>query len=173
MNKKTSLQRLCICAAISAVYAILTYVSGALGLAYGAIQFRLSEVLCVLPLFSRWSVLGLAVGCIIGNLASPFGIYDILFGTAATVIAGLLSYKFKNVRIKNIPFLSLLFPVVLNALLVGLEVALLSGTAHSALYIFAITFLEVFLGEGAVLFVPGLALYLFINKSNTLKNFLN
>lgn len=169
MNNKTSLERLCISAVIAATYAVLTYVSSALGLAYGAIQFRLSEILCVLPIFNGWSVFGLAVGCIIGNLASPFGIYDILFGTTATVIAGLLSYKLNGIKIKGIPFFSLLCPVFLNALLVGLEVTFLVG--GNFLQLFWLTFIEVVLGEGAVIFALGLPLYLFFNRSKIFKKY--
>ncbi len=171
MNKKISLQRLCIGAVIAAAYTVLTYLSGALGLAYGAIQFRLSEALCVLPLFSGWSVIGLAVGCILGNLASPFGFYDILFGTAATIIAGILTNKCRKITIKGIPFLSLMFPVLFNALLVGVEVALLVDGEFWPLL--TITFLEVFIGEGAVIFILGLPLYLFCQKSKFLNKILS
>ncbi|MBQ7045539.1 MAG: QueT transporter family protein [Clostridia bacterium] len=170
MNKKTSLQRLCSGAVIAAFYTVLTYLSSALGLAYGAIQFRLSEALCVLPLFSGWSVVGLSVGCILGNLASPFGFWDILFGTAATLSAGILTNKCKNLNLKGIPILSLMFPVLFNALLVGLEVAFLVDGEF--LPLFSITFLEVFIGEGAVIFALGLPLYLFCKKSKHLGKFL-
>ena len=53
---------------IAALYVALTYLSNALGLAYGMVQFRLSEALCILPLFTPAAVPGLAVGCIVGNL---------------------------------------------------------------------------------------------------------
>ena len=170
MNKKTSLQRLCSGAVIAAFYTVLTYLSSALGLAYGAIQFRLSEALCVLPLFSGWSVVGLSVGCILGNLASPFGFWDILFGTAATLFAGILTNKCRNVTSKGIPILSLMFPVLFNALLVGLEVAFLVDGEF--LLLFLLTFSEVFIGEGAVIFALGLPLYLFCKKSKHLSKFL-
>lgn len=170
MTKKTSLQRLCIGAVIAAFYTVLTYLSSALGLAYGAIQFRLSEALCVLPLFGGWSVVGLSVGCVLGNLASPFGIWDILFGTVATLSAGILTNKCKSITVKGIPLLSLMFPVLFNALLVGFEVAfLLDG---EFLPLFLVTFLEVFIGEGAVIFALGLPLYLFCKKSKHLSKFL-
>lgn len=170
MNTKTSLQRLCLGAVIAAFYTVVTYLSSALGLAYGAIQFRLSEALCVLPLFSGWSVVGLSVGCILGNLASPFGFWDILFGTAATLSAGILTNKCRNLTSKGIPILSLMFPVLFNALLVGLEVAFLVDGEF--LPLFLVTFLEVFIGEGAVIFALGLPLYLFCKKSKHLSKFL-
>lgn len=169
MNKKISLQRLCIGSVIAAAYTVLTYLSGALGLAYGAIQFRLSEALCILPLFSGWSVVGLAVGCVLGNLASPFGFYDILFGTAATLVAGILTNKCKSITIKGIPFLSLMFPILFNALLVALEVALLVEGEFWPL--FSVTFLEVFIGEGAVIFTLGLPLFIFLKRSRFIKKY--
>ena len=67
-------------ALIAAHYAVLTYVSAAFGLAYGAVQFRLGEILTILPLFSPSAIYGLTVGCIISNIGSSLGPVDMLFG---------------------------------------------------------------------------------------------
>ena len=53
MNKKTSKVRfLALSAVIAALYAVLTYAAAAMNLAFGAVQFRFSEALTVLPAFT-------------------------------------------------------------------------------------------------------------------------
>ena len=81
MNKK--IRRLTKSAVIAAVYAVMTLLSGVFGLAYGGVQFRISEMLCVLPVYSSSAVAGLTAGCIIANIFSsvnPFGFssYNVL-----------------------------------------------------------------------------------------------
>ena len=94
MNKKTSKVRfLALSAVIAALYAVLTYAAAAMNLAFGAVQFRFSEALTVLPAFTPAAIPGLAVGCLISNLASPLGVVDWVFGTLATLLAGIFSYR--------------------------------------------------------------------------------
>ncbi|MDR0314732.1 MAG: QueT transporter family protein, partial [Oscillospiraceae bacterium] len=57
---------------IAAIYAALTYLSGAFGLSYGPIQFRVSEALTILPALTSAAIPGLAIGCFLGNLGSPY-----------------------------------------------------------------------------------------------------
>ena len=73
-------------AVIAALYAVLTYLAAAMNLAYGPVQFRFSEALTVLPVFTPAAIPGLALGCFLSNLASPLGIVDWVFGTAATCL---------------------------------------------------------------------------------------
>ena len=70
--KKGTLLYLAQAGMIAAIYAALTYLAMALNLAYGSIQFRFSEALTILPIFTPAAVPGLAIGCLIGNLASPY-----------------------------------------------------------------------------------------------------
>ena len=86
MNNK-KIMNLVFGAMIAAIYAAATYLSSVFGIAYGPIQFRLSEALTVLSVFTPAAIPGLTIGCIIGNLASPFGIWDIVFGSLATLLA--------------------------------------------------------------------------------------
>ena len=65
--KRTSTRFLVTGALVAALYALLTYVSAALNLAYGTVQFRLSEALTVLPVVSGAAVPGLVIGCLLGN----------------------------------------------------------------------------------------------------------
>ncbi len=140
---------------IAALYAALTYLSAALGLAYGPVQFRLSEGLCVLAAATPAAIPGLAVGCLVSNLASPFGVIDIICGTAATLIAAIAGHLFRRCRVCGLPWVAMLAPVIANALIVGAEVAYLSDAGAAFAATFWITALEVALGEIAVCFILG------------------
>ena len=63
-------------AVIAAIYAVLTLLASSLNLAYGPVQFRISEFLTVLPMFTPAAIPGLTLGCFLANLASPFGPVD-------------------------------------------------------------------------------------------------
>ena len=71
---------------IAALYTVLTVFVGAFGLASGAVQFRISEALCVLPFFTPAAIPGLTVGCLISNLVTGCIWQDVVFGTLATLI---------------------------------------------------------------------------------------
>ncbi len=71
---------------IAALYTVLTVFVGAFGLASGAVQFRVSEALCVLPFFTPAAIPGLTVGCFLSNLMTGCIWQDVLFGTLATLI---------------------------------------------------------------------------------------
>lgn len=121
MKKKTTLY-ITQAAVIAALYVALTYVSNTLGLAYNAIQFRLSEVLTVLPVFTPAAIPGLAIGCIIANISSPFGVVDIICGSVATLSAAVVTRMCRNITFKGMPLLSLIPPVIFNAVIIGLEI---------------------------------------------------
>ena len=131
MNKKTSKVRfLALSAVIAALYAVLTYAAAAMNLAFGAVQFRFSEALTVLPAFTPAAIPGLAVGCLISNLASPLGVVDWVFGTLATLLAGIFSYLVRNIRWKEIPVLAPLPPVISTPSLSALKWLALRITAR-------------------------------------------
>ena len=90
MRKET--QDLTVAALIAAIYAVLTLVSNAFGLASGAVQLRLSEALTILPAFTWAAVPGLTVGCIIANLITGCALWDIVFGSIATFIGAVGTY---------------------------------------------------------------------------------
>lgn len=79
-------------ALIAAFYVILTFLSQIFGLASGAIQFRLSESLTCMPLFYREAIPGLAVGCVLANILTGCALWDIIFGSIATLIGALGTY---------------------------------------------------------------------------------
>lgn len=100
---------------IAALYVALTWVSALFGLSSGAIQVRISEMLCVLPVFSTAAIPGVTVGCLIANILFGQGILDIVFGTAATLIGALLALLFKKGKMK---YLSSIPTIVANMIIV-------------------------------------------------------
>ena len=124
--KNTRTRFIVIAALVAAFYALLTYLSLAFNLAYGPVQFRLSEALTLLPVVSGAAVPGLAVGCLLGNLTSPYGLVDIVCGTCASLLAAVGARLFARVRLRGIPVVSLLMPIVCNAVVVGAEITFLA-----------------------------------------------
>ena len=93
--KKTTAY-ICRAAAVAALYVILTEFSAILGISSGVIQFRLSEMLCVLPAFMPAAIPGLAIGCFLSNLLTGCVIWDVIFGTVATLLGALGAYLLRN-----------------------------------------------------------------------------
>ena len=127
MNKKISILRISQGAMIAALYVVLTYVANALGLANGAVQVRFSEALCVLPVFTPAAIPGLFVGCLLANILNGCVIWDIIFGSIATLIGAIGTYLLRRTK-----FVFTLPPVVANAVIVPfvLRYAYGVGDAH-------------------------------------------
>lgn len=170
MNKKTLFYVKA--ALIGALYTVLTLLSAFFGLAYGGVQFRFSEALTILPLFSPAAVPGLTVGCIAANIFSSVTPLDTVVGSLATLFAALLTRKLRHVRVKNFPLLSFLFPVIFNAVFVGAEIAFVSGEA-AFLPVFFMNMLTVGIGEAAVVFTLGTLIYKFFSKNDRIKGLLS
>jgi len=158
--KNLSVRRLSFAALIAAVYAVLTISTGAF--AYGNIQFRIAEALCVLPFFFPFTAWGLFVGCILANLMSPVGIFDVVFGSLATLGCCLCTAAIGK-RWDGKSWLrciaACLMPVIWNGVVVGLLLALTAGAERSAvLGLFLVFGAEVAAGEAVVMFVLGLPL---------------
>ena len=162
-------------ALISAFYVVLTTLSTIIApqLTFGIIQLRVSEALVILPLLTPAAIPGLFVGCIISNAigvamgANIAGALDILLGSFATLIAAILTRQLRNIKLKqnskfiwDFPFLSLLPPVILNGLIVGLELSFFIPD-----YTFIPAFISVALSEFVVAFAIGIPLYYAILKA--------
>ena len=80
-------------AMIAALYVVLTILANALGLANYAIQVRFSEALTILPYFTPAAVPGLFIGCLISNILTGCAIPDIIFGSLATLVGAIFTYK--------------------------------------------------------------------------------
>ncbi len=153
-------------AMIAAIYAAATYLSAVFGVAYGGIQFRLSEALTVLSLFTPAAIPGLTVGCIIGNIASPLGIWDILLGSAATLLSSLCARNLRNIKIGSLPLLSFIMPVIFNAIIIGGEISVLMPSGKSGFTVFLISALQVGAGELTVCILGGIPLYYALRNAN-------
>ena len=119
---KMSLRNLTLAAVLAAVYAVMTV---ALPIPqYGAIQMRISEAMTVLPFLFPAATPGLFVGCFIANLFSPYPL-DILCGSLATLLACLVTYRLRNIRFKGLALAASLPPVLFNAVIIGIEIAVM------------------------------------------------
>ena len=161
--KKTNTRFLAEAGLIAALYAVATYVCALWGIAYGEVQFRFSEALTILPLFTPAAIPGLTIGCFLANLSSPYGIIDVLCGTAATLIAAIAVRASRQIRIKNIAWLAPIFPVLSNALIVGLEISWFvpEGLSWAG---FSAAAVSVGLGELVICYGLGLPLSIALNR---------
>ena len=98
---------------IAALYVLLTLLSAAFGLSSGPVQVRFSELLCILPVFTPAAVPGLFIGCLLSNLLTGGVIFDVIAGSAATLIGAVGTRLLKKHH-----FLSLLPPLISNMLIV-------------------------------------------------------
>lgn len=100
-------------AMIAAIYVALTFVSSSMGLASGTIQVRISEALCILPVFTTAAIPGLWLGCLMANLLTGGILVDVLFGSIATLLGAVGTYFLRKHR-----FACTLPPVVANMVIV-------------------------------------------------------
>ncbi len=152
-NRFTNIRFLTTAAVIAALYATLTV---ALSFSsYGLIQFRVSEIMTVLPFFTPAAIPGLFIGCIISNFFSPFMITDVIVGSGATLLAAYLTRKMPNKWLAPLP------PVICNAVIVGIELGL---SLHQPL---GLAIAQVGFGELVVCFVGG---YIFMMAIEPVKD---
>lgn len=138
-------------AIIAALYAVLTWMQNLLipNSATWAIQFRASEALCILAFFTPAAIPGLSIGCLLFNLTFAHALpLDFLVGTAASALAALAMYG-----LRKFPWVGFAMPALFNAILVGWELDVYIGGG------FWLCAAQVAIGEAAVLYTLGCALY--------------
>jgi len=145
---------------IAALYVVLTIVANALGLASGAIQVRFSEALTILPVFTATAVPGLTVGCLLANLITGCALWDVVFGSLATLIgaAGTRLLRKK-------PMLAWIPPVISNMVIVPIVLQQVYGVPDAWWYLV----LTVGAGEVISCGILGLLLYHSIKNIPQLK----
>ncbi|EJZ83175.1 QueT transporter family protein [Slackia piriformis] len=172
---------------IAAVYAACTLAALVLlqGLAWGPVQFRISEALVVLAVLTPAAVPGLTIGCIVANVANmviagtgALGLLDVVFGSLATLVGALWCRKFASR-----PAIALLGPVIANAVIVPAYLPiLLQGLgfytipfttisldgAYIPMYLFGLVATGV--GEAVVVYALGMPLLKALGKANIFKN---
>lgn len=161
------IQKLAVASVIGAAYAALTMVLAAIS--YGPIQFRVSEVLCILPYFLPYTTWGLFAGCIIANLISSAGILDIVFGSLATLLSCVCMVAISrtgNKQNKGRCALACLMPVAWNGVIVAAILVAVSGVAKEQMpALFGLYAFQVALGEAGVMYILGLPCMIVIQKN--------
>lgn len=148
---KIPTRSLVIGAMVAALYVALTLLLQAIS--FGAIQLRVAEAMTLLPVLFPQSIPGLFIGCLIANLVSQYGILDIVFGSLATLLAALLTWKLR----KNL-WLAALPPVLVNAVVIGI---VLHVQANLPLFL---TMLTVGGGQALSVYVLGIPLVMALQK---------
>ena len=146
---------------VAAIYVILTFIAQSVGLASGAIQFRLSEMLTILPMFTSAAIPGLTIGCILANVLTGCAMWDVVFGSVATLLGALGTYALK--KTEN-PYLGCIPPIAANMFIVPAVLMKVYGAPESYWY------LMVTVGAGEIVCcgVLGVILYKVIKKRKLL-----
>lgn len=95
---------------------------------FGMIQVRVAEVLLVLCLYDKKYILPVTLGCFVTNFIGVINglnplIIDLIIGTLATYLSGVAVFYFKNIKLFNLPIISLLLPALINGIMIGTELA--------------------------------------------------
>ncbi|MDD3429221.1 MAG: QueT transporter family protein [Oscillospiraceae bacterium] len=153
-------------AMIAVVYTVISLVFAPL--AYGAIQVRFSEALTLLPIFTPDAILGVTLGCFLTNMIGSSPI-DMVFGTLATLLAALCTYKARNLRIKGLPLAAAVPPILINAVIVGAEITYFFMPEQASLSLLLFNMATVGLGQIISCGVIGVALTKVIEKVPALR----
>ena len=176
MNQNPSVRKLVRCGVVAAIYVVLCMALQPLS--YGAVQVRVAEALCLLPVFGAEYIAGVVLGCFLANLLGST-IVDVIFGTLATLLACLVTYKLRNIRIKGLavagsppPGAFRLPPVLFNAVIIGIEIAVMfpDPTSSAPIWLACITNgISVGIGELISCTVLGVLLVKIIESSKALR----
>ena len=115
-NQNLSVRKLARCGMVAALYVVLCMALQPFS--YGAVQVRVAEALCLLPVFGAEYIVGVVLGCFLANLLGST-VIDVVFGTLATLLACLVTYKLRDIRVKGLAIPASLPPVVFNMIIVG------------------------------------------------------
>ena len=143
-------KRICRAGVIAALYVVLTYLASLLGLSSGVIQVRLSEALCILPIFLPAAIPGLAVGCLLANALTGAVVMDIVLGPVATLAGAVGTWL-----LRRHPRLAILPPILANVIIVPWVLRYGYGMPD------AIWYMMLTVGAGEVISVGGLGTVLY------------
>lgn len=148
-RSKIDTRQIAIAGVVAALYATLSYFSAIFGVAYGPIQCRFSEALCVLPFLFPAATPGLFVGCLAANLLSPYGPLDMVFGSLATLLAAAWTQRIRHKWLAPLP------PVLCNAVIVGAVITVQEVPMTLFWGTFAYNAVAVGVGEALACYVLG------------------
>lgn len=140
---------------IAALYVVLTLLINAMGLANGAIQVRISEALTILPVFTAAAVPGVSLGCVLANVLTGCALWDVVFGSLATLLGALGTRM-----LRNRPLLAWIPPVISNMIIVPVVLQKVYGVPETFWYLM----LTVGAGEVISCGVLGLLLYFALKR---------
>lgn len=145
-------------AIVAALYATVTMSLSFIS--YGPVQFRLAEIMTLLPLLNKKYILGLTLGCFLSNVLGTLGIVDIIFGTIATFISVYLVYLTgKLMKDKKGKFIiASLWPTIVNAIIIGAELKIFFG------FPLILSMIQVGFGQFVVITIIGVPLFKSINN---------
>lgn len=145
-------------AMIAALYVVLTLAINAFGLASGAIQVRVSEALTILPYFTPAAIPGLFIGCLLSNTITGCALFDIIFGSIATLLGAVGTYLLRRQK-----WLAPVSPIIANTIIVPFVLSYVYGTPGTIPYLM----LTVGIGEVLSCGVLGMVLLFALNKYRT------
>lgn len=132
MKNQKKIRGVAVGAVIAALYVVLTYLANMLGLASGAIQVRLSEILTIMPIFTPFAIPGLFIGCVLANVLTGCALWDVVFGSLATLIGAVGTYALRKYNV-----LALLPPILANAIIVPFVLLFVYSLEGTYFYFFA------------------------------------
>ncbi len=147
---------------IAALYAALTYVFAPV--AYGPLQVRPAEALCILPIFFIEAIPGLFVGCALANFLSGYGLYDIGLGSLTTLVAAILTFIIGLLLRRSLlsAILGGIPPVILNAVVIPFVIIL--GDAETPMAAYWTMFGEFMLTQSVWVYALGIPLYFAVKR---------
>ncbi len=157
-----SVKELTVGAIIAAIYVVVTYLCAPL--AYGGIQFRISEALVLICFYNKKYIIPLTIGCALANILSPFGIIDITIGSFATLFAVYFISRCKNIYIAS------LFPVI-SSVIIGFELALINFDTNAFAFsnfnfvLFLTYSAQVAVGQFVCVSILGVLLWKYLEKN--------
>ncbi len=134
-------------AVIAAIYVVLVVIFNYIS--FGPVQFRIAEALTILPYFTPAAIPGLFVGCIIANILGGAIVWDVVFGSIATLIGAIGTYLLRKHK-----WLAPVPPIVANTIIVPFVLKFAYGSEG----MFAMFFVTVGAGEIIVCGIIGMIL---------------
>lgn len=121
-------------AMVAALYAVITLAIAPIGIAYTPIQLRVSEALKVFVLFDPWLAIGIGIGTFLGNLGSPYGIWDLTWSPLTDIVGGLLAWAvYRYVLRKHLAVAAMALYALTTSLAVTIMFVILGVDAFIAL----------------------------------------
>lgn len=141
---------------IAGLYIVLTELSAQFGLSgTNVIQFRISEALTILPFFTSAAIPGLVIGCLLSNILTGAVVWDVVFGTVATLIGALLTYALRRYK-----WLAPVPPILANTIIVPFVLRYAYGFGDAWWFLG----LTVFVGEFVCCGILGMLLLFALNR---------